>query len=491
MYLLKGALMGQTLHILRKDIRRFRYELCVVIGLTAVFAWSQAAADLPDQSQLGRAAMLGGIAAFFMLCGWWFLIAQLIHEESPAGDRQFWVTRPYRRRELLAAKLIFIALFVNLPWFAAQVAILTAGGYSPSGGIPQLLWMQFGVAAFIIVPAIALATVTRNLAQFILTILCGLIAWYMFLVLVMPASIKNRWTGEDVALLVIYAGAAIVVRRQFSRRSTTASIGAGLCTLLLAAAANYGLPLPVQNAMQSSVLRKPEPKGVSVFIPAVPAVSYDHYPATGSLGIQIPFAFTGIPTGEVARPEMLKVEIDGESGLNWSSGWMPPVWPYPVSGPPPSETTHELHFFPPREFPRRIQNATATVHGAMFLSLRRQMIVPLPHDKATRLPDGGFCEVHRGENQWEIFCSSPYRLPFDTSDGGGLDTDRGAGRVERHSWIYLRSLWASPFPDLALSPVFTARTGYSSVDEISLIREYPRVVIRCEFADQVRMPELR
>jgi hypothetical protein len=480
--------MGQTLHILRKDIRRFRYELCVVIGLTAVFAWSQAAADLPEQPQFGRAAILSGIAAFFLICGWWFLITQLIHEESLAGDRQFWITRPYQWRELLAAKLIFIALFVNLPWFAAQVAILAAGGYAPLGGIPQLLWMQFGVAAFVIVPTIALATVTRNLAQFVLTILCGLIAWYMALAFVLPGVFTQRqWTNGVVTLPVLYAGAALVAGWQFSRRWTAASICAGLGTVLLAAAVYYALPLPVQNVIQSSVLRQPEPKGVAVFIPTVPAVSYDRYPGSDSLGIQIPFTFTGIPAGEVARPEMLNVTINGADGTKWSSDWKPAVWPY-VSGPPPSETTHALHFFPPREFPLGIHDATATIHGTMLLSLRRQAIVPLARGRATPLPDGGFCEVYRDENQWEILCSSPYQRPFDTSDGGGQDIDRGAGRVERHSWIYLRSLWASPFPDLSLSPVLTMLTGTSGVDEISLVREYPRAWVRCDFADQVHMP---
>src|ERR1039457_7494834 len=80
--------MVQTLHILRKDIRRFRYELCVVAALTGAFAWADIAADVPGQPQFSRAAILAGFGGFFLVLAWWFLVSQLIHEESLAGDRQ-------------------------------------------------------------------------------------------------------------------------------------------------------------------------------------------------------------------------------------------------------------------------------------------------------------------------------------------------------------------------------------------------------------------
>ena len=159
--------MTQTLHIFRKDIRRFRYELCAVAALTAAFAWSHIAADVPGPADFGRTMALSFLTTFFLAGSWWFLVSQLIHEESLAGDRQFWVTRPYAWRSLLAAKLLFVVTFVNVPLLAAQVAILAAAGYRPLAGIPQLLWMQFAVAAILLAPAFALGTVTRNLAQFV------------------------------------------------------------------------------------------------------------------------------------------------------------------------------------------------------------------------------------------------------------------------------------------------------------------------------------
>jgi hypothetical protein len=472
--------MVQTLHIFRKDIRRFRYELCVVAALTGAFAWCEAASDMPGQQELSRAVLLSVLSAFLLVCGWWFLLAQLIHEEALAGDRQFWVTRPYRWRHLLAAKLLFVVAFVNLPWLAAQMLILAATGYRPLAGVPQLLWMQFGLAAFLLAPAFALTTVTRNLAQFVLAILCGLIVWYMARFTVLPfIDNRDRWTSQAAVIPVAYAGAALVVGWQFSRRSTKVSICAGLAVVLLAGALYYWLPLTVRNAMRSAVLRGPEPRAVSVSIPPFATLTYNWNPRFDGLVIGLPFTITGLPAQEVARPEMLNVMIEAPAGLRWSSGWNSA---FPVLGMPALETPYSRSIFLPRSFYRSVQGATVDIHGSMLLSLRLQAIVRLPPGQVTRIPGDGCCEISQDGNQWAIFCSSPFRRPFEYP-GGWQGIAGTTAPID-----YLGSLWEAPFPELSLSPVFAERSGSAGVEGVSLVREYPRVWIRREFAARVRMP---
>ena len=478
--------MVQTLHILRKDIRRFRYELCVVGALTGAFAWSQAAADMPGQPQFSRAAILAGFGGFFLVLAWWFLVSQLIHEESLAGDRQFWVTRPYSWRHLLAAKLLFVIVFVNIPLLAAQLAILAATGYPALASIPRLLWMQFASAAVFVVPAIALGTVTRNLAQFVLAVLCGLLAWYIALAILLPAFDMRAWPDHAAALCVTCAGAALVIGWQFSRRSTNASICAGLCTLLLCGALYYGLPAPVRNAMRRSVFQEPGPRAVSVSIAPSDQLGFGQG-SDSQAEIHIPFTVTGVPRREVARPEMVTFTIEAPSGLRWSSGWEPAIWTFPLA----TETTNGQPLLVPRAFYRSIQGMTVIVHGSMFLSVDLQTIVPLPPGQTTRIPDGGFCEVSAGENQWEIFCSSPFRPPYDVPSGGGWDIDHGRAGIEKRSWMRLLSTWEPPFPDLALSPVFTGRASSPIGAEITFFRNYPRAWMRRDFAGSVRMPGRR
>ena len=482
--------MTQTLHIFRKDIRRFRYELCAVAALTAAFAWSHIAADVPGPADFGRAMALSFLTTFFLAGAWWFLVSQLIHEESLAGDRQFWATRPYAWRSLLAAKLLFVIAFVNVPLLAAQVAILAAAGYRPLAGIPQLLWMQFAVAAILLAPAFALGTVTRNLAQFVLTILGGVLSWYVALAAVVPyQAIAVPWQSQAVSVTVVCAGAALMVGWQFSRRWTTASIRAGLCTLLLAGVLYYGLPMPVRDAIRSSVFHQAEAKAVSVSIPLLNALGYGHDSGSGRLGINLRFTIHCVPEGEVARPEMLDVTLEAPAGLRWSPGPEFASREFPVSTPAARETNYIHTLYLPREFYRGVQGAAVTVHGSMRLSLRQQTIVPLPHGQAARIPGGGYCDISQAQDQSTVFCSSPFRRPFDTSSGSGVDVDHGPAGFARYSRTQLLSAPESPFPDFAVSPVFTIQMTSTPIDvETSLVRESPRAWIERDFAASVRMP---
>jgi hypothetical protein len=88
----------------------------------------------------------------------------------------------------------------------------------------------------------------------------------------------------------------------------------------------------------------------------------------------------------------------------------------------------------------------------------------------------------------DIFCSAPFRRPYNSSSGGGVDIDRGAAGIERHNRLQLLSLWESPWPDFALSPVFTERSMSLSGPGILFVNEDPRACIRRDFAANVHMP---
>ena len=109
--------MSQTLHIFKKDLGHLRLEISLFIALTVVYAW----AEFRQVNQMATWALLA-IAAVY-------LIARVVHAEAIPGDSQFWISRPYRWRSLLGAKLLFILVVVNLPVFLARLAILVTGGF--------------------------------------------------------------------------------------------------------------------------------------------------------------------------------------------------------------------------------------------------------------------------------------------------------------------------------------------------------------------------
>src|SRR5436190_21943419 len=98
-----------------------------------------------------------------------YLIARLVHAEAIPGDTQFWVTRPYNWKGLLAAKLFFIMVFINVPVFVARINILMHEGYPLRTEIWPLLCSQLLMFAGFCLPIAALASVTADTVPFILS----------------------------------------------------------------------------------------------------------------------------------------------------------------------------------------------------------------------------------------------------------------------------------------------------------------------------------
>ncbi len=101
---------------------------------------------------------------------WACLAALAVLEEPLVGDRNFWTTRPHRWTALLGAKLAFVALAIHVPALAADVYVLAARGFPPVPYAGGLLWKQLLLFGAVTLPALALATLVRNFAHFVIAI---------------------------------------------------------------------------------------------------------------------------------------------------------------------------------------------------------------------------------------------------------------------------------------------------------------------------------
>src|SRR5271157_4677246 len=156
--------MSQVWHIFKKDARCLRGEIAVVASLAAIFAFADRY-GIYQGSEVAFGALLALFAAY--------LIARVVHAEAIPGDRQFWITRPYRWSSLLSAKLLFILAFVSLPIVFAQLFIVITDGFSLGSIMPGLLWSQVLILVVVALPIACIAAVTRNLSQFIFSVLAG------------------------------------------------------------------------------------------------------------------------------------------------------------------------------------------------------------------------------------------------------------------------------------------------------------------------------
>lgn len=223
--------MKQILHIFSKDVRRLWVEILLSVVVSALFAWGIPTSWINSPIDVVGHFRQGvfGAVLFLVPLSWCLLIARLIHGEVLVGDRQFWVTRPYEWPKLLAAKALFIALIIYLPFLLMQASILAQAGFNPLSYIPGLLYRCLLMSA-VFFPLIGLAAVTSNLVRMALTLLAFYAVFVAYSVIVYLAVIQGwnnvfelvvynpvswRWLVAVVVILLV-SGAAIVL--QYARR---------------------------------------------------------------------------------------------------------------------------------------------------------------------------------------------------------------------------------------------------------------------------------
>jgi hypothetical protein len=318
---------NQILHILRKDIRRHWREIALSFAIVVAYAWRNATRPVTSVYAMGGLFFQSQLLSLLVLVAWSFLILRAVHAECLVGDRQFWVTRPYKWKQLLVAKLLFVLLFVNLPLLLLQAFLLLAAGYSPTAHFFELLSLQLEWAAILVLPAATLATVTAGIGQFVLACL-ALLLYFMAMVATLPwlvpaAEVSGASTVPGgVAVLAAVGAALAAILWQYARRRTARSrillLGAAAVVPAILLAAPYrflirrvypsaapGQPLPVQLA----------------FDPAKPASLARGFPEKNRVHVEIPLLVSGLADRSMVRLAGTNVTIQGPGGQHWSSGW--------------------------------------------------------------------------------------------------------------------------------------------------------------------------
>jgi hypothetical protein len=224
----------QALHIFRKDVRRLWPLIAVVLALFA-FDYAQISgltAPLPHGVPLGFYEIL-----LLTVLACWFLGARVVQEEALPGERQFWLTRPYDRSGLLLAKLLLVSTFEFIPLVVAGCASEVHYGVPILPNMGGLLLWGIVASAWLILPGIAIASVTTNLrwfvgALFAVSVAVGVYAFY--------GALTPHWFSPAVAapgitnlagylpLILLTIGGTVF---QYSRRRTNwsrAILAAGL-----------------------------------------------------------------------------------------------------------------------------------------------------------------------------------------------------------------------------------------------------------------------
>ncbi len=320
--------MKQAWHIFAKDARQFWPEIAATVTIAALLAWIGPYAWAPqsnDGAGGGSTEVLRGIAgllAGLLPVSWWVLIVRVVQGEKLVGDRQWWITKPYEWPQLLAAKVLFLAVFVLAPFLVAQCVLLEEAGFRWIDYLPGLGFNLVLVIGLMIAPVAALAAVTSGLGKVMLTMLGLLI---LFVVIVTFAALRSPGGSItpyrdhiSMPLILCFCGAAVVL--QYARRMAWRS------RLLLATALVLVIVLGFVSSSPAVIaMAYPHPANTSDRLQAALNSHGGYSPGNGlgngQVGVGVPLTISGIAAGTAVRVDGVEAAIETADGKKWASSW--------------------------------------------------------------------------------------------------------------------------------------------------------------------------
>ena len=414
--------MNQVWNIFRKDVRHHWPEIAASLALLVAFAWfdirswsrfdgAMATGAAAAVSFFFTAQMLPGLVNFLLPVSWIFLIVRVVQSESLVGDRQFWVTRPYDWKQLLAAKALFALAFTNFPLLCMHVFLLAHAGFHPSRYIAGLLWLQVMWILIVFLWITALATVTKSIAQMLLALLLIVLNIIGASALSSVIHKSDLYGSFDLwwGLVVIIAAVAIVLL-QYSCRRTALSRWSivGVCAVLTVISVGSSQPTPDR----ASIVRQypPSTGGLPLQLGLMRTDTYEGQLSplyNNEVSIQLPVSVTGIPENSFLRLDGMIVTLATANGFLWDSGWKAnSQWLFS------DHKTAQLYFQIRQSIFDQLSSGPVTADFFLAFTLyqdksRREFVVP---SGGFRLLDIGWCTT---EDQYSrgIHCLAPLRKP--------------------------------------------------------------------------------
>ncbi len=494
--------MRQALHIFKKDARHLWFEIVLVLVVTAAFAFVGARRAFWLDDPNANRSVAWTMAQILLPLTWWILIARAVYSETLPGDRQFWTTRPYRWISLLGAKLLFIVVFVNLPWFIADVIILWAYGFAPESELAGLFAAQLLISVAFLLPVAAVCAVTTGFVQLLsasFVLFVVVLAWNTaFPQLVLGATWGAfNWIAVYCSILVAGFGALVILIWQYAKRKTWSNrvVAAVAATVVLVGAAL--IPWTSAFAVQSRLSKqRVDVHSIQVLFDSdrkwLARTRPDRFGS--GVGIELPLKMNGIPPGMEAKAEGLTLQVVGPDGSVRQGARRP--WMQIDSDRQLLTLMSEVD----GPFYQSVKDKAVKIRGTLYLTLfgnRRTTRVPFGGEHVAT-PGMGICSARRSGGGsigyfYFLLCASPFRTAPDLVTVRFEERGKDVFR-EIRPYPVRRLISYSPLPaDLDISPVsqyFTLTQFPRELSDVAIDDAEPLAHVTREFElDGLRLGE--
>jgi len=396
----------QILHIFRKDLRHHWPEATIGTALLVTFVWLEptewGGALAPSELQT-----LEGFVTTLLPISWALLIVRLVQDENLVGDRQYWITRPYAWKALLAEKILFVAAAISLPMFVGQLVLLKMAGFRPEAYIGAVVVLQLMWLAFLVLPAMALAAITSGVGQAVVVVLGTMVCVIAVAIAeIRPTRVhlprQETFAGWIPVIAGLGAAAGIVVW-QYARRRTWRARLALIGAIVVAA-----LVLPPLMPRRSVANAYPYlgAAGASPVQLAFDTQKRELGMAVAekkTVDVRLPVVIAGISDGSVVHIDGAKLAVSAPGGREWHSGWRPGGRYFA------NARGAFLDFSIERTFYEQVKNMpiNATVTAALAIYREPQPAQVIAKEGGFGVPGNGRCVL---EGSGEMFCLFPMKV---------------------------------------------------------------------------------
>ncbi len=325
--------MGQILRIFRKDVRHFWIEICASLLAVSAYVWRVLHEWGHPQSVMGLPNFLRGLLMALGPISWCLLVVRAVQDESLVDDRQFWVTRPYEWEKLLAAKALFVVLFVNMPLFTANVIFLASSGFSPTRYLVGLLWIQLLIVIVLVLPVASVSVVTSTIVQVLLWML-GIgtyVAGVASLSSLIPDShIPTSTDNSDFLSMGIFAVVCLgMVLWQYTQRRAwiPRAVIVGAAVVIAAGALVPTTATQIARAYPPLAVGEQPPFHLTPIPPKPSPEDQDEAQASEKkVALSVPIRASGVAGDSLVVIAGTRVAIRTRNGGQWTSKWVNDGW---------------------------------------------------------------------------------------------------------------------------------------------------------------------
>lgn len=320
--------MTQIIHIFKKDVRRHWPEILISLVLLGLYTRITLQSPPDRQAMMSFGWIMSGaeLVPPLLVFFWIFISVRLVQGESLVGDRQWWVTKPYDCWKLLAAKSLFLVGFLCVPLFLVQLFLLHHAGFPIFHNLPGVLGMQLGLAVLLLLPSMALGSLSKGMGQALIGVFAVIVAFWLTATVVqeIPSiGMSSAVSGfKNIPTLLLVSIIAAIVW-QYARRKTWMArsllMGSAIIVLLIVALVPYAkfvdrkypvvemAEAPAQLAFQQAKLNQKKKNPAWESVPIIYFV--------------IPLQVSGIQEGHVVVLDGIKVVVETSSGTKLDRGW--------------------------------------------------------------------------------------------------------------------------------------------------------------------------